>query len=238
MEVVSFEELGISSSVRIVQLEGVNYLSVRDIIMIICVKNNNDAGKVWHRLDEEHKTGLDSYLKTFQFPGQGQSSQPVITLDGALQLIMLLPGKMAKLCRVSAYSVLKRYLAGDSSLVDEIQANATSTHPMNVLARESLNVLKIKFDEAELRFKMSQVAEKSILTNMNLAEALLRGVRWLGTDPLVTFHLSEAAKKATKLYEDLYNKDYAEARLLGDVEEPEKKRIFNEELTDDEKVRG
>ena len=50
--------------------------------------------------------------------------QPVITLEGALKLIMLLPGDMAKDYRSRAWGILTRFLGGDSTLVEEIEANA------------------------------------------------------------------------------------------------------------------
>ena len=62
-------------------------------------------------------------------------SQPVITLEGALKLITWLPGDMAKDYRSKACSILTCYLGGDSSLVEEIEANAASSAPLNVLAR-------------------------------------------------------------------------------------------------------
>ena len=41
----------------------------------------------------------------FQFPGQGQREQPVITLEGALKLITWLPGNMAKDYRSKACGI-------------------------------------------------------------------------------------------------------------------------------------
>lgn len=138
MELLSFEELGSDLSVRLIKIENINYLSVRDIIMIICKKSSHEAAEVWRRLNPDLQNGLQPYLKTHQFAGRGQSPTPVITLDGALQLIMILPGNVAKEYRSKACTILKRYLAGDMSLVEEIKANAISSTPINVLARESM----------------------------------------------------------------------------------------------------
>ena len=44
-------------------------------------------------------------LRDFQFPGQGQREQPVITLEGALKLITWLPGNMAKDYRSKACGI-------------------------------------------------------------------------------------------------------------------------------------
>ena len=60
-----------------------------------------------------------------------------MSFDHALELIFALPGKMAKTLRLKFVSVIKRYFAGDKSLVAEIEANAVSTGPIAQLARDS-----------------------------------------------------------------------------------------------------
>ena len=51
---------------------------------------------------------------------------------------MVLPGKVAKETRVQFSDVLRRYMAGDESLVEDIRANAASSSPIAQLARASL----------------------------------------------------------------------------------------------------
>ena len=80
---------------------------------------------------------MAQYLCHFRFPGKGQLVQPVITLEVALKLIMSLPGDMAKDYRSKAHCILMRYLGSYSTLVEEIEANAASNAPLNVLAREA-----------------------------------------------------------------------------------------------------
>ena len=63
--------------------------------------------------------------------------QQVITLEGALKLIMWLPGDMAKDYRSRACTILTRFLGGDSTLVQDIEANSAPDAPLNVLAREA-----------------------------------------------------------------------------------------------------
>ena len=53
---------------------------------------------------------------------------------------MVLPGQVAKETRTQFADIIKRYLAGDHSLVQEIQANAKSTSPIAQMARESLGI--------------------------------------------------------------------------------------------------
>ena len=59
-----------------------------------------------------------------QFPGQGQrQNQSVITVEGAMQLVMVLPGPRAKAMRVQAADILSRYIQGADSLIKEIEHN-------------------------------------------------------------------------------------------------------------------
>jgi hypothetical protein len=51
---------------------------------------------------------------------------------------MVLPGKVAKETRVQFANVLRRYMAGDESLVADVRANALSSSPVAQLARQSL----------------------------------------------------------------------------------------------------
>ena len=135
MQTISFNELADGAFVRVAHIGAKNYLSIRDIIMVVCEKDNNRASEVWRLLNEDYKANLQVHCTSYKFQGRGQSSQPVITFDGALELIMLLPGSGAKDYRSKACSILKRYLAGDASLVAEIAANAESNESINVLAR-------------------------------------------------------------------------------------------------------
>lgn len=113
-----------SEGVRFTTIENVPYMSVRDIIMVVCDKDNNDAGQIWRRLPEDYKKELQPFLLQCQFPGRGQSEQPVITLPGAMKLIMWLPGNMAREFRSQACEILTRHLTGDPSLAVDTQKNA------------------------------------------------------------------------------------------------------------------
>lgn len=136
---ISFDELvSGSSGVRFTHVNGIPYMSIRDIIMVICGKDNNQAGEVWRRWPESNKNELQASCLSYKFPGRGQSEQPVITLKGALKLIMRLPGDIAKDFRSEACDILTRFLAGDASLIAEINTNANATEPINELARASL----------------------------------------------------------------------------------------------------
>ena len=199
-QLIPFTELtGGTESVRFTVINGGTYMSIRDIIMVVCKKDNQRAWETWDRLDAEKKEELSAFCADFQFPGQGQRAQPVITLEGALKLIMWLPGGMAKDYRSRACGILTRFLGGDSTLVEEIEANAASDAPIHVLAREALaltpqqelearelkrlelreRIARVETLEAEVRHKRveTQRMQKEEALSLEREEHLIKDVR-------------------------------------------------------------
>ena len=138
MSVMQFDELVPGSTVRFAVIDKVQYLSIRDLIMIVCDKSGNYALEVWRRLPEDKKNEVHAFCVNFKFPGRGQQKQPLITFPGALKLMMWLPGSQAKAFRTKVTEIITRYFAGDKSLLHDIQANAESSSPINEAARASL----------------------------------------------------------------------------------------------------
>lgn len=58
---------------------------------------------------QNKKDELSAFCGSFQFPGRGQSEQPVMTFVGALTLIMFLPGEAAKTHRSAMTDILRSY---------------------------------------------------------------------------------------------------------------------------------
>jgi hypothetical protein len=54
--------------------------------------------------------------------------------------LQVLPGRFAKETRTQFANIIRRYLAGDHSLISEIQANAQSASPVAQMARDSLGI--------------------------------------------------------------------------------------------------
>ena len=127
-----------AEGVRVANINGMPYMSIRDLIMAICGKNGNDAGEVWRNLSAKCKTIIQAFVLHFQFPGRGQSLQPVITLQGLVKLIAWLPGDLAKEKQNAICDLVTRFLAGDQTLHAAIDENAASTAQLNVMARASL----------------------------------------------------------------------------------------------------
>ena len=138
MATIPFDELVPGASVRFTTIDSVQYLSISDLIKHICAKDFRGASKVWRNLSEAKKAEVWQNGTHFQFPGQGQSEQPVITFKGALKLAMFLSGDKAAFHRAAMVQILSRYYAGDDSLTDDIEANAASSSPVAVLARNAL----------------------------------------------------------------------------------------------------
>jgi hypothetical protein len=138
MAAIPFDEILQGSSVRVATINEQQYLSIRDLIMHLCQKENDQAGYTWRTIPDERKAELSEHLLVHKFPGRGQQEQPVVTFPGAIKLSMFLPGEHAKRNRSAMVRILSRYFAGDPSLIQEIEANAQSAAPIPQMARASL----------------------------------------------------------------------------------------------------
>lgn len=96
-------------------------VSVYDLISAV-TGSAESARKAFFRLSNEHaEVGASSH--NFRFSGRGQRPTPVVDARGAVEILMLLPGRVAASFRKSAADVIVRYLGGDPSLVEEVAAN-------------------------------------------------------------------------------------------------------------------
>ena len=171
---IPFNEIVPGAEVRVAVINGVQYLSIRDVIMCVCGKDGNTAGAVWRNLSQDKKDEVQPYVLNFQFSGPGQSSTPVITFPGALKMIMFLPGDAAKMHRSTMAAILTRYFAGDKSLIQEIEANAVSESPVCQLARDDVKAIdntpslgdelvhKRKLDQLEIEERAAAVIKTKI----------------------------------------------------------------------------
>ena len=123
-----------------------------------------------------------------------------MTLRGLQRLLMILGGKVAAEYREIVEGVFTRYMAGDTSLIEEVRANAVSDAPENVLARQALEqepvtlgkrkkIDEMEFAERELKLRIGKVehAEKTA----NFLERLNRN--WMQNTRLVS-QLEDYAK--------------------------------------------
>ena len=94
-------------------------------------------------------------------PGGGHPIR-LVTLENALKLVMVLPGKFAKETRAQFAKIIHRYMAGDESLHREIQNNAESSSPVAQLARATLEKRgRDEFDQEERLIAMEERRQKA-----------------------------------------------------------------------------
>jgi len=136
LQTVSFDELKPGSTVQVL-LEQPPLIFAVDIAMIVTGKDKNQAGAALRAIPDDRFRSTKFIERTP--PGGGRLTK-LVTYEDALLLVMALGGKQATLLKTQFAKTLTRFFAGDSSLVQELWANATSTAPLNALARESETV--------------------------------------------------------------------------------------------------
>jgi len=168
--VIPFGELAPNASVRFTKINDKYHMSIRDLVMVYCEVDNNYAAQIWRRLPDERKKEVQSYCGIWKFAGPREKTQDVITFEGAMKLIMWLPGNSAKDFRSKVTDILTRYLAGDHTLVNEIEKNAESNHPVNVMARAAMEDSESSEDEM---VKKRKIARAEALEDMKIQEMAL-----------------------------------------------------------------
>ena len=102
--------------------------------------------------------------------GQNGGHKTPFTDIRGLQLILLsLRGKVAQQYRSMLNEIFLRYTAGDRSMIQEIEQNAISEEPLNVLARETLAVdSALEEEESVVVGRKRLVSETAEKTAQNL----------------------------------------------------------------------
>ena len=107
-----------------------------DLVMVVTGKDRNQAGYVIRNIPDEIFQSMkiiDRQLST-----RGGHKTKLISFQNAIELIMVLPGKIAKETRTKFADIIHRYMAGDASLAEEIEHNTANDSPIHQLARETL----------------------------------------------------------------------------------------------------
>lgn len=175
---LSFEEIvhGRDASVRITD-DG--YIYAVDLAMVMTGKPRDEAGLAIRRLPEDIFQSIKMIERSL--PGRGNGRTKLVTFQDALELIMVLPGKIAKESRMQFAEIIKRYLAGDESLVTEIRANAESDSVISKLARESLDAEsaerlahKRKLEQLDIEERMIAIEMKKTETQSKLIDMMAK----------------------------------------------------------------
>jgi hypothetical protein len=101
---------GFKEGVRYTQINEKYYLCLVDLIMGVCRKKTKaKATEVWASgVSMKAKQTLCGFMMCFKFVDQA-TEEDVIELEGAIELIALLPGKYAKACRKTFAKTLPKY---------------------------------------------------------------------------------------------------------------------------------
>ena len=120
---ISFDEIiqGRDSNVR-VTVDG--FICVVDLVMAVTGKNRNDAGQTIRNLGSDIFHSGKKFTER-RLSRNGGALTKLVSLSDAIELIMVLPGRLSKLFRKLFADVLIRYLDGDLSMCREIEKNKT-----------------------------------------------------------------------------------------------------------------
>ena len=162
----------------VVAPDGMNRFSVYDFITLACQKTDGCAyaRKVFSRLVDDNSKFKDEIVAlchSIHFPGGRGAATPAMTLRGLQRLLLILGTKVAAEFRKLLEGTFTRVMAGDTSLIDVIQANAASDEPIHQAYRQALEqepvedmVTKRKADallEVEIEEKRVACIEKLIV---------------------------------------------------------------------------
>lgn len=185
---ISFADIinGRESSVRVTP-DG--FIYAVDLVMVVSWLERNQAGLSLRRIMDKNLLSIN--LIERNTGGKGNSRTQLVNLKDALQLIMVLPGEMAKALRVQISEIMTDFFKGDESLVDQIRANAASDSPICQLARADEPALedpetrrkRVMREDLDLINLQEDIKDKRI-KNMHSFMGLMSTVRpdWMQTD--------------------------------------------------------
>ena len=129
--------------------DGEHVFSVYDFLDLVCPNSKSYASVTWSRLTDENSVYRDEikftmvYLK-LQNVGLSDDKKrrfrktPVMTLQGLQHLLVILGNKISAEFRQIVLGVFTRYMAGDRSMLQEVEANAVSDAPIHQAYRQAL----------------------------------------------------------------------------------------------------
>ncbi len=146
---ISFEEVvqDRDTTVRVTD-DGMIYAI--DLVIAMTGKDRNDAGQILRRLSDD--VFEQNKICSRRLAGGGYATK-LVSFNNAIELVMVLPGRIAKETRTQFAGIIRRYFAGDPSLDHELSANAQSSSPVAVLARASIQSHAGGETENSLSFK-------------------------------------------------------------------------------------
>jgi len=132
-----------------INAQGEHVFSVYDFLDLVCPNSKSYASVTWSRLTDENSEYRDEikftmvYLK-IQNVGLSDDKKrrfrktPVMTLQGLQHLLVIMGSKVSAEFRQIVLGVFTRYMAGDRSMLQEVEANAASDAPIHQAYRQAL----------------------------------------------------------------------------------------------------
>jgi len=143
--------LATDATVRAKKISDSQVFSVFDVMNLVYpTMSDSWKNKKWKTLTEnsEFKDELEFTEEYLKYQDEDVTSNntkkrrfrktPVMTIQGLQRLLVILGGKHAGEFRTIVLGVFTRYMAGDRSMIEEIQANAVSTAPIHQAYRQAL----------------------------------------------------------------------------------------------------
>ena len=118
--------------------------SVIDYITKVCRKTDGGAyaRATYSALIKEgsvHRNEILRFVYGCKLPGSSGPATPCTDIRGLQRLLTILGGKVSEEYRALLNDTFLRYIAGDRTMITEIEDNASSNAPMQVLARDALS---------------------------------------------------------------------------------------------------
>ena len=115
-DVISFDEIISGGTMRVVVIDGEQYLSVKDVVRL-------GGGHVVpiQAIDE-----ISFLVKTWKFSGSDDSEEQVILFQGAIKLLTWLPIGRARLSCCKVVDILIKNYRGDREMLRDVYAIAMS----------------------------------------------------------------------------------------------------------------
>lgn len=196
---------------RITVFEG--YLVAVETVMLVTGKNRDMAGYVLRNIPEEQFASIKFIER--KMPGKGNGRAKLLTFEDTIELIMVLPGKIAKEFRLKFVDIIKRYLAGDHSLIQEIQANARSDEPIHQMARDALDPdntsLKRKCEELDIAERIQKLEDSRENTRAKAVETTSKALQNIKT--LQEILGSDGIDERTRMQIEDYTKNLVLTRV-------------------------
>jgi hypothetical protein len=170
------------------------WVSVFDLLQYVAKKNS--PREVLKRINDQHPEVV-TWCDNFQFNGPGQRLTPIMSLRKSVQLLQLTPGEAGQKVRTASAELLCRHVAGDESLIEEIQANRVEQERLSV--EEPSNPMRLFAVDQQIR-RDDDYPEMAALKRRKLQADLLRDIT--ETERQIVVNETETHMCRVKVYQE------------------------------------